>query len=78
MVIRTQSIAEFLNEILIDYQLSMVGTARKSLSQGPEFFWQKYKLHTSLFAFDYTKTLVSYTSGTKKSRVVLLLSTLEN
>jgi hypothetical protein len=66
------------NEMLIDYKISMVGTVRKALPQVPNFFKQKQEPGTTLFAFDETKVLTSYTSTTKNPKVVLLMSTLNN
>lgn len=62
-------------QMLEQYKLTILGTLRKNKVEiPPSFINNKNEIGKSLFAFDKTKTLVSYTP--KQNKVVLLLTTL--
>lgn len=66
------------DKMLVDYNLTIVGTLRKNKREIPPSFLpnKRKEIMSSQFAFDNQKTLVSFTP--KKSKSVLLLSTMHS
>lgn len=62
------------NRMLQSHKLTILGTVRKNKREIPPNFITKKPVGTSKFAFDGSKTLVSYTP--KKNKNVLMLSTM--
>ncbi|XP_024881294.1 uncharacterized protein LOC112460711 isoform X1 [Temnothorax curvispinosus] len=65
---------EIFDKMLKEYSLSMVGTISKNKQHLPESFKRTAAAGTVRYAYDSTKTLISYCP--KKNKVVLLLSSL--
>lgn len=70
------SSVEVFDKMLRDHSITMVGTLRKNKSQIPDSFRVAGKVGSAKYAFDDTKTLMSYTP--EKNKVVILLSTLHH
>ncbi|XP_066583769.1 piggyBac transposable element-derived protein 4-like [Prorops nasuta] len=61
------------DKMLMDYNITMIGTIRKNKIEIPPDFKKSGEPSTCKYAFDATKTILAYTQ--KKNKVVLMLST---
>ncbi|XP_012523203.1 uncharacterized protein LOC105829094 [Monomorium pharaonis] len=70
------SSVEIFDKMLQEHSITMVGTLKKNNPEIPLAFKKSGAAQSSKYAFDATKTLVSYTP--KENKIVLLLSTFHN